>query len=55
MKIKLSIGILSFTLMSTAWGQTKTGLPFINDNYPKALAEAKQGKLPIFVEVWAPW
>lgn len=32
-----------------------TGLPFIQDNYPKALSEAKQRSLPIFVEVWAPW
>ena len=30
-------------------------LPFINDDYPKALADAKQRDLPIFVEVWAPW
>jgi hypothetical protein len=30
-------------------------LPFINDDYPKALAAAKQRDLPIFVEVWAPW
>ena len=40
-----------------AWATlaTAAGLPWINDNYPKALAEAKQRKLPIFVEVWAPW
>jgi hypothetical protein len=55
MKIKLSIAILFLTLVSTTFGATTTGLPFINDNYPKALAEAKQRKLPIFVEVWAPW
>lgn len=54
MKIKLSIGILFLTLVSPTWGAT-TGLPFINDNYPKALAEAKQRSVPIFVEVWAPW
>ena len=30
-------------------------LPFIQDNYPQALAQAKQGKQPIFVECWAPW
>jgi hypothetical protein len=53
MKIKLSIGILFLTLVSTAWDAT-TGLPFINGNYPKALAEAKQRSVPIFVEVWAP-
>lgn len=55
MKIKLSIGILFLTLVSAALGATTTGLPFINDNYPKGLAEAKERKSPIFVEVWAPW
>ena len=30
-------------------------LPFIHDDYAKALAQAKQRQLPIFVECWAPW
>ncbi|HLJ44469.1 MAG TPA: hypothetical protein VKU01_00590 [Bryobacteraceae bacterium] len=30
-------------------------LPIINDDYDKARDEAKQRKLPMFVEVWAPW
>ena len=30
-------------------------LPFIEDDYSKALAEARAKKLPIFVEAWAPW
>jgi hypothetical protein len=30
-------------------------LPFIADDYPKALAEAKASKKPIFFEAWAPW
>jgi hypothetical protein len=30
-------------------------LPFIHDDYPKALAEARTRKLPIFIETWAPW
>lgn len=30
-------------------------LPFLQDNYGKALLEARQRNLPIFVEVWAPW
>jgi len=34
---------------------TAASLPFIQDNYPTALSQAKQRKLPIFVEVWAPW
>ena len=30
-------------------------LPWIADDYPKALAEARASKLPIFVDSWAPW
>jgi endonuclease YncB( thermonuclease family) len=30
-------------------------LPFIEDNYAEALAQARAKKLPIFVEAWAPW
>ena len=30
-------------------------LPFIADDYPKALAEARAKKLPLFVDSWAPW
>ncbi len=31
------------------------GLPFIQDDFAKARAEAAARKLPIFVECWAPW
>ncbi len=30
-------------------------LPFIRDDYPRALAEARARKLPLFIESWAPW
>ena len=30
-------------------------LPFIDDDYAKALAEARARKLPLFIEAWAPW
>jgi hypothetical protein len=30
-------------------------LPFIHDDYPRALAEARSRKLPLFIEAWAPW
>lgn len=32
-----------------------TSLPFVDDDYAKALAEARARKLPLFVENWAPW
>ena len=47
---------LAICLLFLAQGmQAETHLPFIADDYGKALAEAKQRKLPIFVEVSAPW
>ena len=30
-------------------------LPFVHDDYARALAEAKRTKRPIFVDAWAPW
>ncbi len=33
----------------------KEVLPFIADDYPKALAQARAEKKPIFLEAWAPW
>ncbi|PTL83087.1 thioredoxin family protein [Vitiosangium sp. GDMCC 1.1324] len=30
-------------------------LPFIENDYPRALAEAKAKGLPLFVDTWAPW
>ena len=33
----------------------KEVLPFIADDYPKALAAARAEHKPIFLETWAPW
>ncbi|MCC6132362.1 MAG: hypothetical protein IT186_20760 [Acidobacteria bacterium] len=33
----------------------KKSVPFIEDDYQKALSEARAKKLPIFIEAWAPW
>ena len=30
-------------------------LPFIEDDYSRALSEAKSRGLPLFVDTWAPW
>jgi hypothetical protein len=30
-------------------------LPFMENDYPAALARAKEQKIPLFVDVWAPW
>jgi hypothetical protein len=34
---------------------THEALPFIDDDYERALREATQKKRPIFVDAWAPW
>jgi len=31
------------------------GLPFIEDDYAGALAEARERGTPLFIESWAPW
>ena len=33
----------------------KPAVPFIEDDYPRALEQARSRNLPIFVENWAPW
>jgi hypothetical protein len=30
-------------------------LPFVENDFPQALARAREANLPLFVEVWAPW
>jgi hypothetical protein len=35
--------------------QTAQVLPFIDDDYPGALAEARARDVPLFIEAWAPW
>ena len=33
----------------------REAVPFIADDYPKALAAARASGKPIFFEAWAPW
>ena len=52
----LTTTILLAALASAAPGPSAQGrLPIIADDYAKALSEAKERKVPLFVEVWAPW
>jgi hypothetical protein len=55
MKVKTVLGVFLLALVSAASGRSGSSLPFTHDDYPRALAEAKQRKLPLFVECWAPW
>jgi DNA invertase Pin-like site-specific DNA recombinase len=47
--------ILVFLMLMAFGTAAAAELPFIQDNYKQALAQAKERKQPIFVECWAPW
>ncbi len=56
--VRLSLVALAIALaapLSAAGTDVRPTLPFIEDDYPKAMAEARAKKLPVFVEAWAPW
>jgi hypothetical protein len=50
----MSLTALAALLVTLAPAQP-TALPFIDDDYGRALAEARARKLPLFIEAWAPW
>jgi hypothetical protein len=47
--------LLAFLLLNAPPAFATEMLPFIDNDYPKALAQAKRQNLPLFVEAWAPW
>jgi hypothetical protein len=47
--------LLSLLILAGFTSALVAELPFIQDNYKQALAQARQRKQPIFVECWAPW
>jgi len=51
MKRLLLIALLSIAPIARA----AEVLPFIDNDYAKAVARARAKNVPIFVEVWAPW
>jgi hypothetical protein len=55
MKTQIAIALLLVALSNFSFGKSRQGLPFINDDFQKALVQAKQRSVPLFVEVWAPW
>ena len=55
MNSKFALAILFAIVAGASFGATSNGLPFTNNDFPKALKEAKQRNIPAFVEVWAPW
>jgi hypothetical protein len=59
MKVHLPWFLLALAVTPALAGASgaapKPVLPFIQDDYPRARAEARAKKLPIFIEAWAPW
>ncbi|HET9328238.1 MAG TPA: hypothetical protein VFQ05_15835 [Candidatus Eisenbacteria bacterium] len=47
--------VAALGLASAAPAKHASVLPFIHDDYPRALKEARARKLPIFIETSAPW
>jgi len=47
--------IVAVALAATPAHAAKGPLPFIPDDYPRALAQARARNVAIVVEVWAPW
>jgi hypothetical protein len=47
--------LVAMLLPAAVVGAVPAPLPFVRDDYARARAEATQRKLPMFVDVWAPW
>ncbi len=47
--------LLLLLLLTAIPAIAKEVVPFIDDDYAKALAQAKKKNVPIFVDAWAPW
>ena len=47
--------LLLLLLLAAAPAFAKEVLPFIDNDYAKALAQAKKKNVPIFVDAWAMW
>jgi hypothetical protein len=50
-----AFALLAATLPTVGTAAAGARLPFIHDDYPRALAEARTRKVPLVVDVWAPW
>ena len=47
--------LLLLLMLAALPALAKEVLPFIDNDYAKALAQAKKRNVPIFVDAWAPW
>jgi hypothetical protein len=55
MKSITAVLALAVLVAPAAATDVERALPFVADDYAKALGEARAQKLPLFIEAWAPW
>ena len=48
-------GVMPAAMAAAPAARARSVLPFVRDDYTKALAQARARKLPLFIEAWAPW
>ena len=51
----LALGLFAASAAAADQAGIDKVLPFVADDYAKALSEARAQKLPLFIEAWAPW
>lgn len=49
------LALVLLLLAAAPLAHAKEVLPFIDNDYSKAIARAKTEHLPLFVDAWAPW
>ena len=47
--------LLALALAAAAPADAAGALPFVSDDYARALADARARNMPLVVDVWAPW
>jgi hypothetical protein len=47
--------LVALALAVAAPAAAAGSLPFVEDDYPRALADARARNVPLVVDVWAPW
>jgi hypothetical protein len=47
--------VISLLALSAASAAAKEVVPFIEDDFAKAVTRARAKSAPIFVDAWAPW
>jgi tetratricopeptide (TPR) repeat protein len=54
-RLRVALAALAVVAAAAPLAAKTSGLPWIDDDYSKALAEARAKQRPIFAEAWAPW